>query len=102
VDSIRQVDVELNFLLVLLFQSTGYMSGKFFGWAEHIGCPPNLIVGWATAHPAPIGSRAFGLRCDRIMVMSLWPLFWPTLYTNGYINRPFTSHYLEPSTVEKV
>jgi len=95
VDSIRQVDVELNFLLVLLFQSTGYMSGKFFGWAEHIGCPPNLIE--------PIGSRAFGLRCDRIIVMSLWPrFFWPTLYTNGYINRPFTSHYLVPSTVEKV
>jgi len=29
------------------------MLGKFFGWAEYIGCPPNVIVGWATAHPAP-------------------------------------------------
>jgi len=26
--------------------------------AEYIGCPPNVIVGWATAHPAPLGSRA--------------------------------------------
>ena len=23
------------------------------GWAEYIGCPPNVIVGWAAAHPAP-------------------------------------------------
>jgi len=22
------------------------------GWAEYIGCPPNVIVGWAAAHPA--------------------------------------------------
>jgi len=65
VDSIRQVDVDLNFLLVLYRQycrsislslfvrSTGYMLGIFFGWAEYIGCPPNVIVGWATAHLAP-------------------------------------------------
>jgi len=32
---------------------TGYMLGKFFGWAEYIGCPPNVITVWATAHPAP-------------------------------------------------
>jgi len=33
------------------------MLGKFFGWAEYIGCPPNVIVGWATAPwvPAPLG-----------------------------------------------
>ena len=26
-------------------RSTGYMLGNFFGWAEYIGCPPNVIVG---------------------------------------------------------
>jgi len=31
------------------------MLGKFFGWAEYIGCPPNVIVGWATAHRAVEG-----------------------------------------------
>jgi len=33
------------------------MLGKFFGWAEYIGCPPNVIVGWATAPwvPSPLG-----------------------------------------------
>jgi len=37
------------------------MLGKIFGWAEYIGCPPNVIVGWATAHTLPPGgSRAFG------------------------------------------
>ena len=29
------------------------MLGKFLGWAEYIGSPTNVIVGWATAHPAP-------------------------------------------------
>jgi len=29
------------------------MLGKFFGWAEYVDCPPSVIVGWATAHPAP-------------------------------------------------
>jgi len=23
------------------------------GWAEYIVCPPNVIIGWAAAHPAP-------------------------------------------------
>jgi len=32
---------------------TGYMLGNFFGRAEYIGCSLNVIVGWATAHPAP-------------------------------------------------
>jgi len=26
---------------------------KNIGWAEYIGCPPNVTVEWATAHPAP-------------------------------------------------
>jgi len=26
---------------------------KYWVWAEYIGCPPNVIVGWAAAHPAP-------------------------------------------------
>ena len=40
------------------------------------------------AHPGSLGKRAIKrvcvrvwLRFDRIMVMSLWPTFWPTLYT---------------------
>jgi len=23
------------------------------GWAEYIVCPPNIMIGWAAAHPAP-------------------------------------------------
>jgi len=64
VDSIRQVDVDLNFLLSaiqycrsvslsLFVRSTGYMLGKYFGWAEYIGCLPSVIVGWATATLPP-------------------------------------------------
>ena len=29
------------------------MLRNLFGWAEYIGCAPNVIVGSATAHPAP-------------------------------------------------
>jgi len=62
VDSIRQVDVDLNFLLVL-YSSVGLYRfvclvdwiyvGKFFEWAEYIGRPPSVNLGWATATLPP-------------------------------------------------
>ena len=34
-----------NVGMTSVVRSTGYMLGNFFGWAEYIGCPPNVIVG---------------------------------------------------------
>jgi len=59
VDSIRQVDVDLNFLLVECSSVDWIYVGKFF-WVGRIhwlpthvivGWAANVIVGWAAAHP---------------------------------------------------
>ena len=38
----------------LTYLLTIYMLGKFFEWAEYISCPPSVIIGWETAHPASL------------------------------------------------
>ena len=41
----------------------------------------------------PVKNFVNRLRFDRIMVMSLWPVFWPTLYFNDFCQTSYLNIY---------
>ena len=39
------------------------------GWAEYFGCPRNVIVGWAAAHPSPYVPAPLSFAIDSAVPM---------------------------------
>jgi len=81
-----------NLSLIACFADIDVSRGSVATYAR-CGGMFNIYLTTNLLRNLPVKNFVNRLRFDRIMVMSLWPVFWPTLYFNDFCQTSYLNIY---------